>query len=158
MIQKYGQTLFCGNCFQQIKFHQKQKEWYSMVKQIMKYYSLRVPGSFVEEKKHSICWHYRKSPRYYAEFQARKLHEELETGLSSLPVTNIKGKKVVEARAVESKGICIKVGEGRSRASYRLKSHEDVLPFIMQLIKLQSKENQFYAKEHLQSKKEYTLR
>ncbi|MDH5720050.1 MAG: bifunctional alpha,alpha-trehalose-phosphate synthase (UDP-forming)/trehalose-phosphatase [Spirochaetia bacterium] len=87
----------------------KQKSWYPIVKKIMQDYSLHVPGSFVEEKKHSICWHYRKSPRLFAKFQARKLHDELERGLSNMPVSIIQGKKIIEAKALEAnKGIFTK--------------------------------------------------
>ncbi|RME93888.1 MAG: bifunctional alpha,alpha-trehalose-phosphate synthase (UDP-forming)/trehalose-phosphatase [Candidatus Hydrogenedentota bacterium] len=78
------------------------KTWYPVVKRIMLDYCARVPGSFVEEKSYGISWHYRGSPDRFAVYQARKLSEELETGLTNEPLSILHGKKVVEARAIEA--------------------------------------------------------
>lgn len=78
------------------------KSWQPMAQQIMNDYSERVPGSFVEKKEHSISWHYRNSPAEFASYQSRKLREELEVGMSNLPVSVIGGKKIVEARTIEA--------------------------------------------------------
>ncbi len=76
--------------------------WYPSAERIMTDYSRRVPGSLVEHKEYSIAWHYRKSPAEFGRYQARKLKEELEVGLSNLPVSILSGDKVIEARAVEA--------------------------------------------------------
>lgn len=76
--------------------------WYPSAERIMQDYSKRVPGSFVERKQYALAWHYRKSPAEFASYQARKLKEELEIGLSNLPVSILSGSKVIEARAVEA--------------------------------------------------------
>src|SRR5690606_37962840 len=34
--------------------------WKEDIRQIMEYYVLRTPGAFIEEKHHSLVWHYRK--------------------------------------------------------------------------------------------------
>src|SRR5690606_28611979 len=76
---------------------------------IIKDYTSRVPGSFYEEKDFAITWHYRNSPAEFASYQARKLHDELETGLANLPVTVSSGKKIVEVKAVEAnKGVFLR--------------------------------------------------
>ncbi|HVK60082.1 MAG TPA: bifunctional alpha,alpha-trehalose-phosphate synthase (UDP-forming)/trehalose-phosphatase [Bdellovibrionales bacterium] len=80
--------------------------WYPAAEKIMSDYAARVPHSRVEKKQYSIAWHYRLAPQEFADFQARKLVEELEVGLSNLPVNVLRGKKVVELRAMEAdKGV-----------------------------------------------------
>jgi trehalose 6-phosphate synthase/phosphatase len=76
--------------------------WYASAEHHLEHYSLRVPNSFVEKKDYSLAWHYRLSPSVFAEYQASKLKEELESGFSNLPVTVLAGKKVVEVRVVEA--------------------------------------------------------
>lgn len=76
--------------------------WYPSAEAMMADYSRRVPGSHVERKQAAVAWHYRQSPPEFAHYQAHKLKEDLEVGLSNLPVTVISGKKVIEARAVEA--------------------------------------------------------
>lgn len=83
----------------------EQNSWLPSALQMMRYYQRRVPNSFIERKKYSLCWHYRKSPELYASYQARKLTEELEFSLANLPAVVASGKKIVEAKAIEaSKG------------------------------------------------------
>ena len=82
-----------------------QDSWFPLALQMMEYYRQRVPGSFIEKKAYSLCWHYRNSPDLYASYQARKLTEELESGLANVPAIVGNGKKIVEAKAIEaSKG------------------------------------------------------
>ncbi|MDE3268666.1 MAG: bifunctional alpha,alpha-trehalose-phosphate synthase (UDP-forming)/trehalose-phosphatase [Pseudomonadota bacterium] len=76
--------------------------WFYLALQIMHHYGRLVPSSFVEVKKYSICWHYRNSPVFYADYQARKLMEELEFGLASFPVQISSGKKIIEVKAMEA--------------------------------------------------------
>lgn len=39
--------------------------WKDDVKEVFDYYTERTPGSFIEEKKYSLTWHYRKAdPKY----------------------------------------------------------------------------------------------
>ncbi len=101
-------------------YHTEKKEWHSLVlsdkdswfpsaEKIMNDYSSRVPGSFVEVKEFGLAWHYRLSPSEFGSYQAKKLKDELETGLANLPVTVLFGNKVVEARVIEAnKGFFIK--------------------------------------------------
>ncbi len=82
-----------------------QDSWFPLALQMMEYYRQRVPSSFIEKKAYSLCWHYRNSPDLYASYQARKLTEELESGLANFPAIVGNGKKIVEAKAIEaSKG------------------------------------------------------
>ena len=86
------QNLVLGDC----------KNWYTVAEKMMYDYSIRVPGSFIEKKQFSITWHYRNSPSRFANYQALKLTDELETSLAKLPATVISGKKVIEVCAVEA--------------------------------------------------------
>lgn len=83
----------------------KKSEWYDPARQIMQDYTFRVPDSFIERKEFGVAWHFRKSPVNFAEYQSRRLVEDLEWGLLRLPVSILRGKKVVEVRMLEaSKG------------------------------------------------------
>jgi trehalose 6-phosphate synthase/phosphatase len=75
--------------------------WYAEVSQVMSSYSDKVPFSFVEKKEAGIVWHYRQSPPDFAEFQAKKLDDELKTCLGNEPVAVMMGSKIVEAKATE---------------------------------------------------------
>lgn len=77
-------------------------QWFDQASQIIQEYTRRTPNSFYEKKNYSIAWHYRKSPKDFGKFQARKLAIDLEAGLSHLPISVISGKKVVEVKAIEA--------------------------------------------------------
>jgi trehalose 6-phosphate synthase/phosphatase len=86
--------------------HRSRASWYPAALKIISDYTSRVPLSQIEKKSFAIAWHYRQSPTEYGELQARKLAEELELGLANLPVSILRGKKVIEVRAIEAdKGI-----------------------------------------------------
>jgi trehalose 6-phosphate synthase/phosphatase len=80
----------------------KRVPWMKDVKNIFTQYAKRTPNSFIEIKDYAICWHFRKSPQDFAEFQARKLIIDLEAVLSHEPVNVSKGKKIVEVKSLEA--------------------------------------------------------
>lgn len=83
--------------------------WYPEVLRVMQDYADRVPMSFVEQKMSSIVWHYRESPKKFAEFQANKLDEELQVAFANQPVVVSAGASIIEARATEcNKGNFVK--------------------------------------------------
>ncbi|KAI9308246.1 glycosyltransferase family 20-domain-containing protein [Cunninghamella echinulata] len=59
--------------------------WKDDVREIFKYYTERTPGSFYEEKRSSLTWHYRKAEPKYGM-------------VGKLPVETICGKKNLEVR------------------------------------------------------------
>lgn len=75
--------------------------WYGQVEKMMKSYADRVPLSAIERKEASLVWHYRESPADFADFQAKKLDDELQVGLANSPVVISVGSKIVEAKAIE---------------------------------------------------------
>lgn len=76
--------------------------WKESVKEILDLYTLRTPESFIEDKGHAITWHYRNSPREFADFLANKLFFELEEALSGQPVQINRGKKVIEVKSIHA--------------------------------------------------------
>ncbi len=77
-------------------------KWKSSVMDILKLYTSRTPGSFIEDKGHAVTWHYRNSPTEFADFLANKLTFELEESLTNQPVQVNRGKKVIEVKSVNA--------------------------------------------------------
>lgn len=77
-------------------------KWKELVEEILKLYTIRTPGSFIEDKGHALTWHYRSSPANFAEFLAHKLFNELEENLQSFPVKVVRGKKIIEVKSVQA--------------------------------------------------------
>jgi trehalose 6-phosphate synthase/phosphatase len=83
-------------------------KWRDAVLEVLKLYTNRTPGSFIEDKGQAMTWHYRSSPSAFAEFLANKLYHELEESLASKPVQVIRGKKVIEVKSIHAnKGIFV---------------------------------------------------
>lgn len=77
-------------------------KWKKSVIDILKIYTSRTPGSFFEDKGHAVTWHYRNSPKAFADFLAHKLFFELEEILMNQPVQVHRGKMVIEVKAVNA--------------------------------------------------------
>ena len=83
-------------------------KWKDGIIDILKLYTSRTPGSFLEDKGHAVTWHYRNSPPEFADFLANKLFIELEESLTSLPAQVTRGKKVIEVKSLHaSKGFFV---------------------------------------------------
>jgi trehalose 6-phosphate synthase/phosphatase len=76
--------------------------WKEKVLEIFSLYTKRTPESFIEDKGHAITWHYRNSPKEFAEFLSSKLFFELEESLSHQPVQVNRGKKVIEVKSMHA--------------------------------------------------------
>lgn len=83
-------------------------KWKDDILDILRLYTSRTPGSFVEDKGYAVTWHYRNSPPEFADFLANKLFIELEESLTSLPAQVTRGKKVIEVKSLHaSKGFFV---------------------------------------------------
>ncbi|KAI8335822.1 glycosyltransferase family 20-domain-containing protein [Chlamydoabsidia padenii] len=84
--------------------------WKQDVAEIFAYYTERTQGSFVENKKSSITWHYRQADATFGEFQAKECQNHLEHAIvSKLPVEILVGKKNLEVRPMSiNKGEIVK--------------------------------------------------
>jgi trehalose 6-phosphate synthase/phosphatase len=56
----------------------------------------RLPGSFIEEKDHSLAWHYRNAPVDLALARSRELLNTLQERTSNTDLEVIRGNKVIE--------------------------------------------------------------
>ncbi|MCM2256115.1 MAG: bifunctional alpha,alpha-trehalose-phosphate synthase (UDP-forming)/trehalose-phosphatase [Vicinamibacteria bacterium] len=73
-------------------------EWKAHVRPLLDAFTLRAPGSFVEEKPHALAWHYRLTEPQFGEWLARDLLATLEGVLAATEVRAVPGNKVVEVR------------------------------------------------------------
>lgn len=79
--------------------------WKEEVRPVLELYVDRTPGALVEEKEHSLVWHYRKVEPGLARARQRELHDELYHLIGSRDLTILEGNKVVEVKnAAISKG------------------------------------------------------
>jgi trehalose 6-phosphate synthase/phosphatase len=77
-------------------------KWKDKVLEILDLYTKRTPNSFIEDKGHAITWHYRNSPREFADFLANKLYFELEGSLINQTAQVSRGKKVIEVKSIHA--------------------------------------------------------
>ncbi len=76
-------------------------KWKIFVRPMLESYSDRTPGTFIEEKRYALAWHYRKAEEGLGELRANELISNMryltrEKGLQLLP-----GNKVVEIKSSE---------------------------------------------------------
>ena len=75
--------------------NQLRNDWMEHIRPVLQTFVDRTPGTFIEEKKHALAWHYRKTDPELAQ----KRVVELNTLLNSLIPDNLKildGNKVIE--------------------------------------------------------------
>eukprot|EP00835_Amoeboradix_gromovi_P002095 NODE_111_length_19413_cov_0.323703.p3 type:complete len:686 gc:universal NODE_111_length_19413_cov_0.323703:10149-8092(-) len=84
--------------------------WKTKVTEIFEYYTERTQGSFIEQKRCSVTWHYRLADLEYGAFQANECQNHLENSISGkMPVELLIGKKNLEVRPVSiNKGEMVK--------------------------------------------------
>ncbi|CAN5550687.1 bifunctional alpha,alpha-trehalose-phosphate synthase (UDP-forming)/trehalose-phosphatase [soil metagenome] len=79
--------------------------WKEEIRHLLRLYEQSTPGSFLEEKRTSLVWHYRKTDPEFGTWKANQLAHELGTMMANEPVKIRQGRKIVEVTAAEiSKG------------------------------------------------------
>ena len=73
-------------------------DWKSTVVPILEHFMDRTPGSFVEEKKYALVWHYRMADPEFGEWLANELVSMLEAMLAETELRAFRGEKVVEVK------------------------------------------------------------
>jgi trehalose 6-phosphate synthase/phosphatase len=73
-------------------------EWKELVLPVVQFYTDRTPASMIEEKNHSISWHYRNSDPDLASSRAVELKDELGSLISNLSLEVLEGNKVLEIK------------------------------------------------------------
>ena len=82
--------------------------WKAQLRPVLQQYEASTPGSFIEDKRTSLVWHYRRADPEFGTWKANQLAAELAAVSSNEPVTIRHGKKIVEATAAEvNKGAAI---------------------------------------------------
>jgi len=74
------------------------QSWKPIVRPTMDLYSQRSPGSFVEEKTHTLAWHYRNVIPELGFIRSRELLDNLHHLVRNTPLQVIDGNKVIEVR------------------------------------------------------------
>jgi trehalose 6-phosphate synthase/phosphatase len=72
--------------------------WKKQILGMLDEFTLRTPGSSVEEKTAAVVWHYRAANTDLGKWQARELTTQLEYSLANQPVEVIEGSSIVEIR------------------------------------------------------------
>jgi trehalose 6-phosphate synthase/phosphatase len=75
-------------------------DWKPTVMPILEHFVDRTPGSFVEEKKSALVWHYRMAEPEFGEWLANELVAMLEAMLAETELRAFRGEKIVEVKPV----------------------------------------------------------
>lgn len=80
--------------------HQREidQSWKPLVRPTMQLYAQRSPGSFLEEKTHTLAWHYRNVDPELGFIRSRELLDNLQHLVRNTPLQIIDGNKVIEVR------------------------------------------------------------
>ena len=73
-------------------------EWKKALYPILKVYADRLPGAFIEQKEHSLVWHFRQADPEHASLRARELVDQLTEFTANIDIQVLRGSKVVEIR------------------------------------------------------------
>lgn len=75
-------------------------DWKSTVMPILEHFVDPTPGSFVEEKKYGLVWHYRTAEPEFGTWLANELVSMLEAMLAETELRAFRGDKIIEVRPV----------------------------------------------------------
>jgi trehalose 6-phosphate synthase/phosphatase len=82
--------------------------WKEQFRPLLRAYEASTPGSFVEDKRTSLVWHYRRADPEFGTWKATQLAADLSAVAANEPVAIRHGKKIVEATAAEvNKGAAV---------------------------------------------------
>jgi len=77
-----------------------QTEWKEEVRPLMQLFVDRCAGSFIEEKKSTLAWHYRNTNQELGFTRSRELRNSLLQLIANAPLQVVDGNKVLEVRMV----------------------------------------------------------
>jgi trehalose 6-phosphate synthase/phosphatase len=107
--------------------HPINSEWKKKLFPILQHYADRVPGSLVEEKEHSLAWHFRNADPDQARFVASELTDNLVAFTANIDVHVLRGNKVVEVRnAGVNKGNAVAEWTGKGEYDFILAVGDDM--------------------------------
>ncbi len=77
---------------------QSRSDWKENIKPILESYVDRTPGSLIEEKSHSLVWHYRKSDFELGALRALELTTDISNIIMNQELEILEGNKVIEIK------------------------------------------------------------
>lgn len=90
--------------------------WKDDIRKVMEYYVLRTPGAFIEEKHHSLVWHYRKVESGLGDLRMRELFSHLKYMARGHNLQVLEGNMVLEIKRPD-------INKGRA-ATALMKGHD----------------------------------
>ncbi|NJM25894.1 MAG: trehalose-phosphatase [Bacteroidia bacterium] len=80
--------------------HEKEidQSWKPLIRPTLELFAQRSPGSFIEEKNHTLAWHYRNVDRDLGFVRSRELLDSLYHLVRNAHLQVIDGNKVIEVR------------------------------------------------------------
>lgn len=75
-------------------------EWKDEIRPLLRVFVTRCAGSFIEEKKNTIAWHYRNTNPDLGFIRSRELYNNLQQLTTNTPLQVIDGNKVIEVRMI----------------------------------------------------------
>ncbi|MCB9202688.1 MAG: bifunctional alpha,alpha-trehalose-phosphate synthase (UDP-forming)/trehalose-phosphatase [Flavobacteriales bacterium] len=73
-------------------------DWKKNIKPILESYVDRTPGSLIEDKTHSLTWHYRKADIELGNLRARELRTDVANLIANQKLEILEGSKVIEIK------------------------------------------------------------
>ncbi|WP_028873353.1 bifunctional alpha,alpha-trehalose-phosphate synthase (UDP-forming)/trehalose-phosphatase [Psychroserpens burtonensis] len=73
--------------------------WMEHIKPILETFVDRTPGTFIEEKRYSLAWHYRKADPELAQIRTIEIDTVLTSLISNHDLSVLKGNKVIEIKS-----------------------------------------------------------
>ncbi len=98
--------------------------WKEDIRTAMEYYVLRTPGAFIEEKHHSLVWHYRKVESGLGDLRMRELFSHIKYMARGYNLQVLEGNMVLEIKRPD-------INKGRA-ATALMKGNE--YDFILQSV------------------------
>ena len=95
-------------------------DWMENILPVMEAFVDRTPGTFIEKKKYSLAWHYRKSDPELAEKRTMELNTVLTSLTSNNELTILKGNKVMEVKSSS-------INKGRATSRWVTKDDYDFI-------------------------------
>ena len=95
-------------------------DWMENILPIMEAFVDRTPGTFIEKKKYSLAWHYRKADPELAQKRSMELNTVLTSLTSNNELTVLKGNKVMEIKSSS-------VNKGRATSRWITKDDFDFI-------------------------------
>ena len=92
--------------------------WMDNIQPILQTFVDRTPGTFIEQKKYSLAWHYRKADPELAQIRTIELNTVLTHLISNNDLSVLKGNKVIEIKSSS-------VNKGRATSRWLTKANYD---------------------------------